>query len=229
MHSLLVPAVIPDFADNWSCCAAGRRLFEIRAVAAIFVVVPGSHLRPGYFLQSPCYHRDFERLALFTATLIVICIEIWPRLTLHLPSANLCLCLFCETTAHCSQSLRSPCVALQVQYCWLPYRVVLVPPMFPSQSASYALAVVINLQWLHCTWYARDCILSGTYSVLWHCFTEWFLILHAADHKVSHFTKHLMWNFRFTDFQTSVDIRIGLNARSFPDLNQSFWIEVVCC
>jgi hypothetical protein len=57
-------------------------------------------------------------------------------------------------------------------------------------------------------------------------FTQWFLILHAANHKVSHFTKHLIWNFRFTDFQTSVDIRIGLNTRSFSDLNQS-WIEVV--
>jgi hypothetical protein len=123
-ESVLVPAVIPDLVDNWSCCAAARRLFEIRAVAATFVFVTGSYLRPGHFLQSPCYRRDFERLALFTAS--DICIDIWPRLALHLPSPKVCLCLFCVTTAHCSQSLRSPCVPLQVQYCWLLYHVVLV-------------------------------------------------------------------------------------------------------
>jgi len=110
-ESVLVPAVIPDLADNWSCCAAARRLFEIRAVAAIFVFVPGNYLRPSHFLQSPCYHRDLERLALFAASLILICIEIWLRLALCLPSPNLCLCLVCETTSYCSQSLRSPCVS----------------------------------------------------------------------------------------------------------------------
>jgi len=153
VESVLVPAVIPDLDDNWNCCAAARRLFEIRAVAAIFVSVPGNYLRPGHFLQSPCCHRDFERLALFTASLILICIEMWPRLTLCLPS--LYLCLFCETTAHCSQSLRSLCVSLQVQYCSLLYH-VLVPRCVP-------FAVCI-LRFGRSSKFAVDCTVHGLYA-----------------------------------------------------------------
>lgn len=145
VESMLVPAVIPDLADNW-ICAAARQLFEIRAVTAIFVSVPGNNLRSGHFLQSSCYHRDFERLALFTASLILICVEIWPRLALCLPSPNLC----------CACSVRPPHIVPShcVRYvCFYKFSTVgcfimlyWYPAMFPSQSAFYASAVVINLQ-----------------------------------------------------------------------------------
>ena len=44
----------------------------------------------GNCLQSPCYKRDFERMALFTVSLILLYTEMWPRLALPLPSPNLC-------------------------------------------------------------------------------------------------------------------------------------------
>jgi hypothetical protein len=117
-ESVLVPAVIPDLADNWICCTAARRVFEIRAAAALFVFVPGNYSRPGHFLESPCYHRDFERLTLFTASLILICIEIWPRLALlfAIIQPALVLVLWDHRTLF-PLTLHLPCASLQVEYC----------------------------------------------------------------------------------------------------------------
>jgi len=134
---------------------------------------------------------------------------------------QLVLCLFCETTSHCSQSLRSLCVFLQVQYCWLLYHVVLVPRYVP-------FAVCI-LRFGCSNKFTVDCTVHGVYAAAYfrvpilYCGTvsrsgfSYFVLLTTRFP-----TKHLIRNFRFTDFQTFVDIRIGLNTRSFRDLNQSF-------
>jgi hypothetical protein len=178
--------------------AGTRQLFQTRLkikvqgrpIPAIFVLVPGNYLRPGHCLQSPCYHRDFERVALFTYVINLhwdvaitqpMLVALWDHHT-FVRITEFALCLF---TSSVMLATLSYCAGIRA--CSLRSLQLTVWPFYGR---------------LHCTWYVHTYIISGAYSILWQfrrvvshssCLTQG-LPLHQA------FDMH---------FRTSIHITLG--------------------
>jgi hypothetical protein len=106
-------------------------------------------------------------------------------------SPNLCLWLF-ESTIHLFESLSSHCVCSHVRCCWLLCHIVLVLGHVPFAvcnlrcGLSNKFTVDCTVHYMYTAAYFRVPILYCDNSV------EWFHIVHAAEHTVYQFTKHLI-------------------------------------